>query len=809
MAYGKAGRAGGRRKAVEPTDGERTGGDGAAAALRQRLADGWLRLGADINEARQFQRYELVFTDREAAVIDEQGRLQRRFPKGTIDEIELREGVAGGALVLLTRDGMREGARFTLPHLEAYRIAMPRIAAWLEEPLPVPGGAAPQPPAPGSDAAGASPSAPSGREPHAAPQAGAPQKLPPRVRRGAAQAAAPRGAAVSAEPQGAAEPSRACRVCGKRLWHRRTKCLRCSNKYLMVRRILAYAQPHRRLMIASGVLLLFSIAFELIPTYLMKLLIDNFTEGGSRSALLWLIVAMAAVHLIGTGVSMARSFIGLRFGGRLMGDIRKHAFDAILKLSMSYFDRRQVSQFISRVQNDTEELKQFLTEGFIQFLSQVLLAVGVLGLLFYLNAPLTWMILIPVPFLALGFLWIWPRIRILWYSQWMSVMNVNNVIGESLQGIRVIKAFAQERREKQRFAQANDTLVKRMISMGNLWMSVSPLFSLVIAAFGLLVWYAGGKSVLGGGMTLGSLTAYASYLVMFFGPLQAFGASLNMINRVMGSAERIFELMDAKSDTPDRPDAVQLESAQGEIRFEGVRYGYDKSRAVLKDLNLTIRPGEMIGLVGPSGAGKSTLINLVCRFYDPDAGSIRLDGIDLRDIAQESLRARIGVVLQETFLFDGTIAQNIAYGRKDASPESIIEAARTAGAHGFICGLPEGYETQVGERGHRLSGGEKQRIAIARAVLLDPEILILDEATASVDTETERAIQEALARLVKGRTTIAIAHRLSTLRGADRLIVLEQGRIAETGTHDELYRSKGTYWRLVESQKQMTESEVG
>ncbi|MCM3749138.1 ABC transporter ATP-binding protein/permease [Paenibacillus pasadenensis] len=787
------------------------GGDAAGTINSQRLSEAWLRLKGDINEARQFQRYELVFTDREAAVVDETGRLQRRFPKGTIEQIELREGVAGGALMLLTRDGFREGARFTLPYMEAYREAMPRIAAWLDEPLPMPGAAGSA--APGiAGAAEVWPGQQPGQERGAAAQAPggeagreAAPKLPPRVQRSAG------GAVAAAKPAGAAAERNACQVCGRRLWHRQTKCLRCSNKYMMVRRILAYAQPHRRLMIASGMLLLVSIVFELLPTYLMKLLIDNFTSGGSPSALMGIILAMAAIHLVGTGVSMARSFIGLRFGGKLMGDIRKVTFEAIMRLSMSYFDRRQVSQFISRVQNDTEELKGFLTEGFVQFLSQVLLAAGVLGLLFYLNAPLTWMILIPVPFLAVGFFWLWPRIRIMWYAQWMSIMNVNNVIGESLQGIRVIKAFAQEKREKERFGKANDTLVKRMISMGNLWMGVSPLFSLVIAAFGLLVWYTGGKSVLQGGMSLGTLTAYASYLVMFFGPLQYFGGSLNMINRVLGSAERIFELMDAPSDTPDRKDAVELDHVSGEIRFKGVRYGYDKSRSVLKDIDLTIRPGEMVGLVGPSGAGKSTLINLVCRFYDPDAGGISLDGVDLRDIAQESLRSRIGVVLQETFLFDGTIAQNIAYGMKDASPEKIMEAARLANAHDFICRLPEGYETQVGERGHRLSGGEKQRIAIARAVLLDPAILILDEATASVDTETERAIQEALSRLVRGRTTIAIAHRLSTLRGADRLIVLEHGRIVESGTHEELYQSKGTYYRLVESQKQMTEvpSEVG
>ena len=652
-------------------------------------------------------------------------------------------------------------ARFSLPYAKKFKEAMPLILEWLDVPLPVPV----------SMAGGAEDSG---------------QTATPGVRH-------------------------VCSVCGSRLLHRRTKCLRCSNKYAMLRRITAYAIPHRKLMALSSALLLGSIALELIPTYLMKLLIDNFTSGGSAKVLLTLIAAMGFFHLAGTGLQMARSFIGLRFGGRLMGDIRQDMFAALMRLSMSYFDRRQVSQFISRVQNDTEELKQFLTEGLVATLSQVLLAASVLGLLFYLNAPLTWMILIPLPFIGAGFLWLWPRVQIMWYSQWMNMMNVNNVIGEALQGIRVIKAFAQENREKARFAKANDTLVKRMISMGNLWMSISPLFSLLIAAFGLLIWYTGGRHVLDGSMSLGSLTAYTSYLVMFFGPVQFFGASLNMINRVMGSAERMFELMDAPSGTPDREDAAVLTKINGEICFTDVRYGYEKQRDVLKDINLTIRPGEMVGLVGPSGAGKSTLINLVCRFYDADAGSIMLDGVDLRDISQESLRAGIGVVLQETFLFDGTIAQNIAYGMKDASPERIIEAARIGGAHEFICGLPEGYETGVGERGHRLSGGERQRIAIARAVLLDPAILILDEATASVDTETEREIQEALGRLVKGRTTIAIAHRLSTLREADRLIVLEGGRIAEIGTHEELYKSKGTYYRLVESQKQMTEvpSEVG
>ncbi|GAV14410.1 lipid A export ATP-binding/permease protein MsbA [Paenibacillus sp. NAIST15-1] len=306
-------------------------------------------------------------------------------------------------------------------------------------------------------------------------------------------------------------------------------------------------------------------------------------------------------------------------------------------------------------------------------------------------------------------------------------------------------------------------------------------------------------------MTLGTLMAFIGYLSMFFGPLKWFSQAVNWTSRAFAAAGRIFEIIDMKPEVPDREQAMALPSVRGAVQFENISYGYEKHRPVLKELTLAVQPGEMIGIVGHSGAGKSTLIHLLCRFYDPYSGLIRIDGIDIRDMKQESLRQHIGVVLQETFLFDGSVAQNIAYAKPDASPEEIMRAAKIANAHDFIIRMPDGYDTRVGERGARLSGGEKQRIAIARAILHDPAILILDEATASVDTATERQIQEAMMRLIRGRTTFAIAHRLSTLRHATRIIVLDQGRLVEVGSHDQLLSQNGVYAKLVQAQQEMSE----
>lgn len=717
----------------------------------------WLRLRADVDIAiRRFRHYDVVFKTSEMEVVDEQGKTIKTFLKKKMIDVSVREVLGGASFFIITGDGEIEAARFSLPYIESFRQALPAIKNWLAE----------------GDGAGSLTD-------------------------------------IALEES---NETKRCTQCGKQSSPGKSKCVSCSSKWSMLKRLAAYCTPYRRPMLVSALLLAISVFIEVIPPYLIKMIVDEVTNSsGSTAVLFGLASSLALVQVISAGMQVIRSYLGVRIGGNLIGAVRRDMFGALMKLSMRFFDHRQVSQFIGRIQDDTEELKEFLTNGIVYLVTQLLLAVFILFMLFHLNWKLAAMILIPTPLLAVGFYWLWKRLSSMWYSQWQSALHVNNVIGEALQGIRVIKAFAQEKAEKNRFDRVNDQWINRTISFGNLWLGVSPIFTVLTAVFGIAVWYLGGRSVMSGTMSIGTLTAFTTYLLMFFGPVQASGQLLSWLNRSLGSAERIIEIIDAKVDVPDKPDAVELSSTAGEIRFHGVRYGYEVDRPVLKDIDLTIRPGEMIGLVGRSGAGKTTLINMICRFYDPNAGSVELDGYDLRDIRQESLRKHIGVVLQETFLFDGTIAQNIAYGCPDALPEAIIEAAHAANAHDFICRLPEGYDTRVGERGHRLSGGEKQRIAIARALLLDPAILILDEATSSVDTETERLIQEALSRLIQGRTTIAIAHRLSTLRHADRLVVLDQGRIVEIGTHDELYAKQMHYYRLVESQQQMMKipSEVG
>jgi len=337
-----------------------------------------------------------------------------------------------------------------------------------------------------------------------------------------------------------------------------------------------------------------------------------------------------------------------------------------------------------------------------------------------------------------------------------------------------------------------------------MWATYMPILSFLWGIGSMIVWYFGGRDVMDESMTLGTLMAFLGYLGMFYGPLEMVTEVWSWISRSFAAAERIFEILDTEPEAPDESNAMTMPEIQGAVEFKNVTFGYDRYKPVLKNIDLRVKSGEMLGFVGRSGAGKTTMTNLICRFYNPDEGSITIDGVDIRKIKLDDLRRQIGIVLQDQFLFSGTVAENIAYGKPGATLEEIMQAAKIANAHDFIVKFPDGYDTDVGERGQKLSGGERQRVSIARAVLRDPKILILDEATSLVDTETEKKIQEALSRLIKGRTTFAIAHRLSTLRNADRLMVLDDGKCVEIGTHDELMEKKGTYFKLVELQSEMS-----
>ncbi|MEN6402236.1 MAG: ABC transporter ATP-binding protein, partial [Armatimonadia bacterium] len=419
--------------------------------------------------------------------------------------------------------------------------------------------------------------------------------------------------------------------------------------------------------------------------------------------------------------------------------------------------------------------------------------------LFVMNYRLAVLVFIPVPLVVLWSLSFWRIIRFYMHRFWHRWSRLNAVLNEGLTGLRVVRAFAQEPREVERFIERSNDLAVTGVQAERMWAIVMAIMTVLMTSGTLLVWYAGGRQVLWGQISLGTLMAFLTYVGMFYGPIQSLSMLLNWSSRSLTAAERVFEVLDSVPEVENAQDATPMPNIVGKVEFCDVTFGYDKHCPVLKKVSLEVQPGEMIGLVGHSGAGKTTIINLLCRFYDTDEGQVLIDGVPLKQMRVEDLRHQIGVVPQDTFLFSGTIAENIAYAKPGATREEIIRAAKIANAHDFIVKKPDGYESLVGEGGSGISAGERQRLVIARAVLHNPRILILDEATSQVDIETEKQIQEAIGRLVKDRTTFAIAHRLSTLRNADRLLVVKAGEIIETGTHEELLnKSGGEFKRLVE-----------
>ena len=595
-----------------------------------------------------------------------------------------------------------------------------------------------------------------------------------------------------------------CPKCDRLLPEKDGICPACVNRGKVMLRIAGFLLPYKWHSVGLALLAVATTTLNLVPPLIQRNLIDGVLNSHKNLPHLYLLMgAWLGTLVCAVVVQILTGRLTAFLAGNIAADLRSRLYRAIEFLKLGYFDKKQVGAITSRVTQDTDRVWGFLVDGLPYFVINGLLMLGITIFLFQVNAKLTLCIVSPAPIVILIGVAFWRPMSTMFHRVGQKWARFHMHLNESLTGIRVVKAFAQEDHENSKFNKRNHELRDAGVKADSRWFTIFGCMTLFTSLGTLINWTVGGAMVYRHELTLGEFWEVNAYLNLIYGPLQWFAQVNNWFSRAMAGAERIFEVMDSEAEqyskgAPESP-------VEGLVEFEGVRFGYDKSNPILKDLTFTAKPGEMIGLVGKSGAGKSTTINLICRFYEPDSGTIKIDGVDYSKRDLQDLRRQIGVVLQEPFLFNGTVADNIAYGKPGASFAEIIEAAKAANAHNFILGKPDGYDTMVGERGAKLSGGERQRISIARAILHNPRILILDEATSSVDVETEKQIQEAIQRLTAGRTTFAIAHRLSTLRNADRLIVLEKGKIIEIGSHAELMEKKGEFFKLVETQSAVTQ----
>lgn len=599
-----------------------------------------------------------------------------------------------------------------------------------------------------------------------------------------------------------------CPKCGRRLPASDAKCIYCSGESVKtLRRLIGLLKPYKSLVTVMILLNVIGVAISLAPPYLTKHVIDDVILGtgdGRMRILLWIVAAMATLGVVRYVIEYFGGVLAAKIGSGLVYDLRSRLHDSLQHLELSFFGKRNSGEYTGRIMHDTEEIQRFLVDGSRELVVQVLSMFGIAAVLAVMNWRLFLIVITPVPFL----IWISQRfhknIHEMFHKMGTGIAKLNTHISETINGIRTIKAFAHEDKRSDIFNGTAKEVADLRVDLDRRFLLFFGKTSSLMDIASALVWLLAGYMILQNGKpTLGELTAFVGYIGMFYGPIRWLTHVVNHMVNALVSAERIFIIIDAPREDMNNGKNISIEKMSGDIQIENVEFSYDKEHPVLKGISLHVKQGEMVGLVGHSGVGKSTLINLICRFFRVDGGDIKIDGISVNDLNLRQYRRKIGMVLQEPFLFNASIFENIACAKPDATEEEVIAAAQAANAHDFISKREDGYKTKVGEGGALLSGGEKQRIAIARAILHNPPILILDEATSSVDTETEQLIRNALAELCKGRTVIAIAHRLSTLRNADRLAVIEDGKVAELGTHDELVAMGGIYSRLVKAQTEL------
>jgi len=569
-------------------------------------------------------------------------------------------------------------------------------------------------------------------------------------------------------------------------------------------RVLHYLRPYRRLALLTLLAAACATAMELLPPWLVKVVIDDVIQGTRMGLLPWVLGGLVASYALKTTFASLRIRLNNRLEQTVVHDLRSHIFSALQRLSISYFEDRSTGEIMSRVTNDTEHVERIFIDGLEGALTACLTLIGITSMLFLLNWKLALLSLLPIPLLMVSASWFTKTVHGYYHHIRKGSGELSSYLQDALSGIRETMGFSKQGYEQQRFDRLSRAYSDSNLKAMYLWSIYSPGM-MFLGSLGtvLILWYGAGE-VQQGRLTLGELVLFLSYLALFYVPINQIHSVNHMLQHALAASERVFEVLDTVPDVYDRPGVVTPDvRVRGEVKFEQVTFHYRPEVSVLKGLTVSVRPGERVALVGPSGAGKSTLVKLLMRFYDVTGGAILIDGNDLRDLPLRYVRDHIGFVQQEPFLFNGSVRDNILYGDLAASEQQLEQAARAARAHEFIVDLPEAYDTWIGERGIKLSVGQKQRVSIARVLLKDPPIVVFDEATSNIDTETEVKIREALNELTKGRTTIIIAHRLSTLHDAHRILVMDEGRLVEEGRHDELLGRGGLYATLYDAQFQV------